>query len=93
VISQHLLRSIHRGQKRALTLEVMFNNSAIASAIRFGKVESIDNSILTGRSDGMVTLDESVRRLLEDGRISRETARHYMSDGSRRRVSGTKIPP
>ncbi len=72
------------GQRR-----IMFNNSAIASAIRIGKIEGIDNSILTGRADGMVTLDESLRRLLQDGRITRETAGRYMSDGSRKRGSRT----
>ena len=42
----------------------MFNNSAIASAIRLGKLESIDNVILTNRAEGMYTLDESIKRLL-----------------------------
>ncbi len=93
VLSQHLLPGLQEGQKRALALEVMFNNTAIASAIRFGKIESIDNSILTGRSDGMVTLDESLRRLLQDGRISRETAGRYMSDAARKQISRTKIRP
>jgi twitching motility protein PilT len=93
VVSQHLLPGIRKAEKRALALEVMFNNSAIASAIRFSKIEGIDNSILTGRSEGMITLDESVRRLLEDGKITRETAQRYMSDSSRTRLTRTKIRP
>jgi twitching motility protein PilT len=93
VLSQHLLPPVHKGQKRELALEIMFNNTPIASAIRIGKIESIDNSILTGRAEGMVTLDESLKRLLQDGRIGRETARRYMSDGSRTRLSRTKIQP
>jgi twitching motility protein PilT len=84
VLSQHLLPSLQRLQKRALALEVMFNNTPIASAIRFGKIESIDNSILTGKSDGMITLDESLRRLLEEGKITRETAQRYMSPDGRK---------
>lgn len=83
VLSQHLLPSVRPGEKRVLALEVMFNNSPIASAIRFGKIESIDNNILTGRGEGMLTLDESVRRLLKDGRITRETAEHYVSSTDR----------
>lgn len=70
VVSQHLLPSSMHGSKRELALEIMFNNHPIASAIRQGKLESIDNCILTGRSDGMLTLDESIRRLVEDGRIA-----------------------
>jgi len=80
VVSQHLLPSIEPGERRHLALEVMFNTSAIASAIRFGKLESIDNAILTGRSSGMITLDESIRRLLVDQKIDRLTAEQFMSD-------------
>jgi len=83
VISQHLLPSIHPGEKRVLALEIMFNNSPIASAIRFGKVESIDNNILTGRAEGMVTLDESIKRLFREGRINRETAERFVSSPTR----------
>jgi twitching motility protein PilT len=82
VISQHLLPSAQR-EKRELALEIMFNNSPIASAIRFAKGESIDNYILTGRSQGMVTLDESVRNLLSAGRIHRDVAERFVSDPSR----------
>ena len=79
VISQHLLPSAVRGEKRILALEILFNNAPIASAIRFGKIESIDNNILTGRAEGMLTLDESVKRLWRDSRISRDTAERYVS--------------
>ncbi len=82
VLSQHLLPSIDPEAKRELALEVMYNTSPVAAAIRFGKLESIDNCILTGRSDGMITLDESVRQLLEDGKIEQETAEHFVSDKS-----------
>lgn len=83
VISQHLLPSVCKEDKRVLALEIMFNNAPIASAIRFGKIESIDNNILTGRGEGMLTLDESIRRLWQDGRISRETAEHFVSSTDR----------
>lgn len=80
VVSQHLLPSAAAGGKRELAIEILINNSPVASGIRFGKIESIDNSILTGRNDGMLTLDESVKRLLQAGKISRETAEQYVSD-------------
>ena len=79
VISQHLLPGLD-GTKRELALEIMFNNTPIASGIRFGKIESIDTNILTGRADGMVPLDVSVKRLLQAGKISRETADRFVSD-------------
>ena len=74
VVSQHLLPSIAEGDKRELALEVLFNTSPIGAAIRQGRGESIDNCILTGRRDGMITLDESVKRLFQAGKISEETA-------------------
>ena len=83
VISQHLLPSVYSGEKRVLALEILFNNSPIASAIRFGKTESIDTAILTGRSEGMLTLDESIKRLLNAGEISRETAERFVSSTDR----------
>lgn len=82
VISQHLLPSIVAGEKRQLALEIMFNSSPIASGIRTGKLQSIDNYILTSREQGMLTLDESIKRLLQTERISRDTAERFVSDAS-----------
>jgi twitching motility protein PilT len=81
VICQHLLPSVDGG-KRALALEILFNSAQIASAIRWSKDETIDRNILTSRADGMIPLDESIKRLLQGGRISRETADQYVSDKS-----------
>ena len=83
VVSQHLLPNVHPGQRRVLALEIMLNNSPLASAIRTGKIESIDNVILTSRAEGMLTLDESIKRLLGEGRISRETAERFVSSPKR----------
>jgi twitching motility protein PilT len=83
VVSQHLLPNAQAGQRRVLAMEVMFNNSAIGSAIRAGKIESIDNVILTSRADGMLTLDESIRQRLSLGWITRETAERFVSPGTR----------
>jgi twitching motility protein PilT len=80
VISQHLLPSITPGEKRELALEILFNNSPIASGIRQGKLESIDNNILTGAADGMRTLSDSVKQLQATGLISRETAERYLPE-------------
>ncbi|QDT11100.1 type IV pilus twitching motility protein PilT [Planctomycetes bacterium K23_9] len=80
VISQHLLPSSLPDQKRELALEVLFNTTAIAAAIRQGKVESIDNCIQTSKADGMYLLDDSIRSLLQENRISRETAEQFVSD-------------
>lgn len=81
VISQHLLPCSFE-EKRQLALEVMFTSSAIASAIRTGKLETIDTGITTGRTEGMILLDESIRRLSQAGNITRETALRFISNKS-----------
>jgi twitching motility protein PilT len=80
VISQHLLPSKTPGEKRELALEILFNNAPVAAAIRQGKLESIDNCVLTGRADGMLTLTESVRRLYRAERIGEAVAAEFVDD-------------
>lgn len=74
VLSQRLLPDVEKGAKRHLALEVLWNIHAIGSAIRSGKLESIDNYLLTHRDVGMLSMDESVRELLRAGKISRVVA-------------------
>jgi twitching motility protein PilT len=80
IVCQRLLPSNMEGQRQELALEIMFNTPAIGSAIRSGKLESIDNYILTGRAEGMISMDESIKRLLAADNISRETAEQFISD-------------
>jgi twitching motility protein PilT len=80
VISQHLVPSIQEGAKRELALEILLTTPAIASGIRFGKLETLERYIQTGAAEGMRTLDESIRRLFKAGRISRETAEWFVTD-------------
>jgi twitching motility protein PilT len=82
VVSQRLLPGVERGAKRHLALEVLWNTNPIASAIRTGKLESIDNYLVTHRDDGMVSFDESVRQLLKAGKITRNTAEQNVREVS-----------
>jgi twitching motility protein PilT len=82
IVSQRLLPGTERGTKRHLAVEMLWNTYPIASAIRSGKVESIDNYLLTGREDGMVSFDESVRQLLRAGKITREVAEQHVREVS-----------
>lgn len=63
IVSQRLIPNPVPDEPQDLALEIMYNIAPIAAAIRNGKFESIDNYILTGRSEGMITMDESLRRL------------------------------
>jgi twitching motility protein PilT len=80
IVSQRLLPPAQRGAKRPLALEVLWNTFPIASAIRLGKIESIDNYLLTSREDGMLSFDESVRQLLKAGKITRPVAEQNVRD-------------
>ena len=80
VVSQRLLPAAAAGSKRVLALEILWNTHPIAVAIRTGKVESIDNYLLTSRDDGMLSFDESLRQLLRAGTITREVAEQHVRE-------------
>ena len=57
--------------------EIMHVNNAIRGLIRDNKNHQIDNAILAGRAEGMITMDQSILNLYRDRRITRETALLY----------------
>jgi twitching motility protein PilT len=61
---------------------VLWNTYPIASAIRNAKVDSIDNYLLTGRDEGMLSFDESVRQLLKANKITRTVAEQNVRDAT-----------
>ncbi|UCE61349.1 MAG: PilT/PilU family type 4a pilus ATPase [Phycisphaerales bacterium] len=79
VVSQHLLPSAAEG-KRTLAMEVLHVNNPVRAAIKFGKIESIESAIQTGKRDGMLMLDDDLQRLASIGKISLETARRFAKD-------------
>jgi Tfp pilus assembly ATPase PilU len=80
IVSQRLLPALEKGAKRHLALEVLGNTYPIASGIRTGKLESLDNYLLASRDEGMISFDESVRQLLRAKKISREVAEQNVRD-------------
>jgi twitching motility protein PilT len=74
VVAQRLLPDQQRGGKRHLALEILWNTNPIATAIRGGRLDTIDNYLLTGREEGMISFDESVRQMLRAGKITRAVA-------------------
>ena len=54
--------------------EIMHINNAIRGMIRDNKNYQIENAILSGRKEGMVTMDTSILNLYQEGIISKETA-------------------
>ena len=68
VISQTLMKK--QGGGRVAADEIMVGTSAIRNLIREAKVAQMYSSIQTGRKDGMQTLDQNLRDLVDRGLIS-----------------------
>ena len=73
VIGQILLPTAD-GKGRVPALEVMFANPAIRNLIRDGKVHQIPSTIQTSKKDGMQSLDQSLKDLVMEDKISQEEA-------------------
>jgi len=73
VLSQTLLRTTD-GRSRVLAMEVMLGVPAIANLIREGKTHQMDTVIQGGGAQGMQTLDQSLKVLLNSGKITFEEA-------------------
>ena len=62
------------GKGRALALEVLTNNAAVGATIREAKTFMLPGIIQTGRKQGMMLMDESLRVLAAKGIIAPEEA-------------------
>jgi len=72
VISQTLMKKIGGG--RIAAHEIMVGNSAIRNLIREAKVAQMYSAIQTGRRDGMQTLDQNLKELVDKGLVSPQIA-------------------
>ena len=78
VVSQQLIPALDGTLVPAF--EVMRVNSAIRNLIRESKAHQMDNVIAQSAAEGMVTMDQSLLRLVQSGRISPEAAlRHSVN--------------
>lgn len=73
VISQTLLKK--NGGGRVAAHEIMIGTPAIRNLIREDKIAQMYSSIQTGQSVGMQTLDQNLKKLVEQGLVSREMAK------------------
>ncbi|WP_127818313.1 type IV pilus twitching motility protein PilT [Microbacterium sp. CPCC 204701] len=79
IISQTLLPMAH-SDGRVIATEVLINTPAIANLIREGQVSQIYSMMQAGGSLGMHTLDQDLRRLVENGSLSMSLAKSYATD-------------
>ena len=79
VISQVLLpRSDQEG--RCVACELMIANAAVKNNVRAGKAESLNQIIQTSVAEGMQSLDQSLVKLCQEGKIDAESALPYVHD-------------
>ncbi|WKJ90398.1 type IV pilus twitching motility protein PilT [Methylomonas montana] len=72
VISQTLLKKVGGG--RIAAHEIMVGTPAIRNLIREAKVAQMYSAIQTGRKDGMQTLDQNLKELVDRGQITAKAA-------------------
>ena len=72
VIAQTLLKRADEG--RVAAWEIMIGTPAIRNLIREDQVAQINSTIQIGRKDGMQTMDQHLKELLQSGIITRESA-------------------
>lgn len=79
VVSQQLIPTVD-GQGRVAAFEVLHANHAVRNLIREGKSHQIASTMQTNRKMGMITMDEAIRQLYMDGKISRQMAVQFAQD-------------
>ncbi len=65
VVAQQLLKKI--GPGRIPAFEILIGSTALSNAIREGKTSLINNQIQTGKSRGMISMDQSLTELVKAG--------------------------
>ena len=79
VISQQLLPDKEE-TGRVAAFEVMHVTHAVRTLIRDGKTHQLPSVMQTGRSQGMISMDEAIRNLYAAGKISREVAIQFAQE-------------
>ena len=81
VVSQKLIPSLDG--KRVLAKEVLVANSSVRAAIRNNNVGEIYQMLMEGQAKGMNTMEQDLKRLYDEGKISKENAVNYANNKSK----------
>jgi twitching motility protein PilT len=76
VVAQQLIPGAG-GNGRYPAVEILMATSGVRSLIRKGEDHQIYTAISTGRSEGMMTMEQSLAEMVLSGRITRETAQAH----------------
>ena len=72
VVAQQLMPKVGGG--RVAALEILFASPAVGNMIREGKTGQITSTIQTGVKEGMVSMDMSIRKLFDEGKVTARSA-------------------
>lgn len=78
VVSQQLVPGVD--SKMVPVFEIMHVNNAIKNMIRENKSYQIDNAIQTSSAEGMISMDQSLIALFQEGKITADTAIEYAAN-------------
>lgn len=78
VISQQLVPSTD--EKMIPVFEIMTVTPAIRNMIRENKVPQIDGIVYSSNREDMISMDSSLLKLYQEGKITKETALVYASN-------------
>jgi len=81
VVAQTLLKRAN-GSGRIAAHEILVGTPAVRNLIRENQITQIYSMLQTGSRYGMMTMDESIRNLFEQGVISQETAKRALMEVS-----------
>src|SRR5437588_12478534 len=74
IVVQHLIPRAS-GKGRSVAVEVLLANNAIRNHIRNEKLQNLATEITLGKRQGMISLEDSLARLIHQGLISMDDAR------------------
>lgn len=78
VVAQQLLRKKEGG--RVAAFEILLGSTALSSAIREGRTSLINNQIQTGKTRGMIAMDQSLGELVRSGIVEPKEAVEHAFD-------------
>ena len=73
IVAQQLVPGVE-GNRRYPAVEIMIATTGVRSLIRKGDDHQLYSAIATGRSAGMITMEQSLAEMVRAGRITKETA-------------------
>lgn len=91
VLSQQLLKKVGGG--RVAAVEIMFGGGALPNLIREGKTHQLTSYILSGKKQGMISMDQALLQLLQGGLVSEEAAYEKAIDKQEFRKNLKNPPP